>query len=55
MEQDEAWTLDALKMRRKDVLETAVANHHGRVFKVTGDGVLVEFAGAVNAVQCALI
>ena len=31
-----------------------VAKHQGRIFKVTGDGVLVEFASAVNAVQCAV-
>jgi TolB-like protein/Tfp pilus assembly protein PilF len=36
------------------VLEPLVAKHQGRVFKVTGDGVLVEFASAVNAVQCAV-
>jgi len=54
MEVDEADTLAALKARRKNVLEPLVANHHGRIFKVTGDGVLVEFASAVNAVQCAI-
>ena len=54
MEQDEAGTLAALRVRRKDVLEPVVAKHQGRVFKVTGDGVLVEFASAVNAVQCAV-
>jgi TolB-like protein/Tfp pilus assembly protein PilF len=54
MEQDEAGTLVALKARRKKVLEPLVAKHHGRIFKVTGDGVLVEFASAVNAVQCAI-
>ena len=54
MEQDEAGTLAALKARRKDVLEPLVAKNRGRVFKVTGDGVLVEFASAVNAVQCAV-
>ena len=54
MEADEAGTLTALKLRRKDVLEPLVAKHQGRVFKVTGDGVLVEFASAVNAVQCAV-
>lgn len=54
MEQDEAGTLAALKSRRKDVLEPLVARHHGRVFKVTGDGVLVEFPSAVDAVQCAV-
>src|SRR5215831_18503475 len=54
MEQDEAGTLAMLKTRRKDVLEPLVARHHGRIFKVTGDGVLVEFTSAVNAAQCAL-
>src|SRR5262245_30558893 len=54
MEADEAGTLAVLKARRKDVLEPLVAKHQGRVFKVTGDGVLVEFASAVNAVQCAV-
>jgi TolB-like protein len=54
MEQDEAGTLATLKDRRKAILEPLVANHRGRLFKVMGDGVLVEFASAVNAVQCAL-
>jgi TolB-like protein/tetratricopeptide (TPR) repeat protein len=54
MEQDEAGTLAALKSRRKQVLQPLVARHRGRVFKVTGDGVMVEFASAVNALQCAL-
>src|SRR6266481_2863640 len=54
MEADEAGTLAVLKARRHDVLEPLVAKHRGRVFKVIGDGVLVEFASAVNAVQCAV-
>ena len=54
MEADEAGTLAALKARRRDVLDPLVAKHQGRIFKVTGDGVLVEFASAVNAVQCAV-
>ncbi len=54
MEQDEAGTLAALKERRKGILQPLVARHQGRIFKVTGDGVLVEFASAVNAVQCAV-
>ena len=54
MERDEAGTLAALKARRRDVLDPLVARHHGRIFKVTGDGVLVEFASAVDAVQCAV-
>ena len=54
MEDDEAGTLVALKARRKEVLEPLVAKYQGRIFKVAGDGVLVEFASAVNAVQCAV-
>ncbi len=54
MEVDEAGTLAALKSRRREILEPLVAKNEGRVFKVTGDGVLVEFASAVNAVRCAV-
>ena len=54
IEVDEAGTLAVLKARRHDVLKPLVAKHRGRVFKVTGDGVLVEFASPVNAVQCAV-
>ncbi len=54
MEQDEVGTLNALKARRRDVLGPLVAHHRGRIVKVTGDGVLVEFASAVEAVQCAV-
>jgi adenylate cyclase len=54
MEQDEAGTLATLKLRRKQVLEPLVAHYRGRIFKITGDGVLVEFGSAVNAVQCAV-
>jgi class 3 adenylate cyclase len=54
LEQDEAGTLAALKQRRRDVLKPLVAEHHGRIVKIMGDGVLIEFASAVNAVQCAV-
>jgi adenylate cyclase len=54
MEVDETATLAALKARRRDVLDPLVAKHQGRIFKTTGDGVLVEFSSAVNAVQCAV-
>src|SRR5215468_2372907 len=54
MEQDEAGTLAALKERRKGILGPLVAEHHGRIIKVMGDGVLVEFASAVNAVACSV-
>ena len=54
MEQDEAGTLAALKARRNEVLVPTVAQHNGRVVKLMGDGVLVEFGSAVDAVQCAV-
>jgi adenylate cyclase len=54
MTEDEAGTLEALKARRKDVLEPLVAKRRGRIFKLMGDGVFIEFASAVNAVECAV-
>ncbi len=54
MELDEEGTLAALKSRWTDILRPLVSRNAGRVFKVTGDGVMVEFASAVNAVQCAI-
>jgi adenylate cyclase len=54
MEQDEAGTLAALKERRTGILAPLMAAHRGRIVKVMGDGVLVEFASAVNAVACAV-
>ncbi|MFE0759252.1 adenylate/guanylate cyclase domain-containing protein [Inquilinus sp. NPDC058860] len=54
MELDEAGTLAALKQRRRDILSPLVRAHHGRIIKVMGDGVLVEFGSAVNAIACAI-
>src|SRR5262245_41789206 len=54
IEQDEAGTLEALRERRRNILSPLVTQHHGRIVKVMGDGVLVEFASAVNAVACAV-
>jgi TolB-like protein len=54
MQEDEAGTLAALKARRADVLQPLVTKHHGRIVKVMGDGALIEFASAVNAVSCAV-
>jgi len=51
---DEAGTLAALEDRRANVLEPLLERHRGRVVKLMGDGVLAEFASAVNAVQCAV-
>lgn len=54
IEADEAATLTALRERRKKILEPLVSKHHGRIVKVMGDGVLIEFGSAVEAVQCAV-
>ncbi len=54
MEQDETETLAALKTRWRNLMAPGVARHNGRVVKLMGDGVLVEFASAVDAVQCAV-
>jgi adenylate cyclase len=51
---DEVGTLAALKSRRNDIVDPAIAEHRGRIVKTTGDGMLVEFASAVDAVTCAL-
>jgi len=54
VELDEAGTLAALKDRRRQILNPLTTDHQGRIVKVMGDGVLVEFASAVNAVACAV-
>jgi adenylate cyclase len=54
MEQDEAATLSALRDRWKLVLEPVISAHGGRIVKMMGDGALIEFASAVNAVASAL-
>src|SRR5256714_12654059 len=51
---DEVGTLEALKGHRREVVDPAVAANHGRIVKTTGDGMLVEFASAVEAVTCAM-
>jgi adenylate cyclase len=54
MQLDEAGTLAALKQRRVEVLRPTVDSHRGRIVKFIGDGVLIEFASAVDAVECAV-
>jgi adenylate cyclase len=51
---DEEGTLAALKALRRELIDPKIAEHRGRIVKTTGDGVLVEFASAVDAVRCAL-
>jgi adenylate cyclase len=54
MGEDELSTLSALKTHRREVIDPAIARHNGRLVKTTGDGMLVEFASAVDAVTCAM-
>lgn len=54
MEADEVATLANLRELRSRVIEPAVTGHKGRIFKVLGDGFLIEFASAVDAVEAAL-
>lgn len=54
MELDEAGTFARLKAHRLELVDPAIAKYHGRIIKSTGDGILVEFASAADAVRCAL-
>ena len=51
---DEDRTLARLRGLRSDLFDPAIAAHHGRVVKRTGDGVLIEFRSVVDAVRCAV-
>ena len=54
MGNDEAGTLSRLNALRRDLIDPTIAAHSGRVVKLMGDGALVEFASAVDAVTCAV-
>ena len=54
MGRDEEGTLANLKLFRKPLVDPSIAAHRGRVVKTTGDGMLVEFASAVDAARCAV-
>ncbi len=51
---DEEGTLERLKALRRELLDPKIDEHHGRIVKTTGDGLLVEFASVVDAVRCAV-
>ena len=51
---DEEGTLAQLKASRKTIVDPKIAEHRGRIVKTTGDGILVEFASAVDAARCAV-
>ena len=52
---DEVGTLEALKAHRRELIDPSIAAYKGRIVKTTGDGMLVEFASAVDAVTCAMM
>jgi len=51
---DEEGTLARLQALRRELFDPQVAEHHGRIVKVTGDGMLVAFSSVVDAVRCAV-
>src|SRR5688500_14197182 len=55
METDEAGTFDRLRASRKELFEPEINKHHGRIFKLMGDGLLAEFSSVVDAVECAVM
>jgi adenylate cyclase len=51
---DEDRTLARVRGLRSDLIDPAIAAHHGRIVKRTGDGAIVEFRSVVDAVRCAI-
>ena len=51
---DEEGTIAALKALRAELIDPKIAEHHGRIVKLMGDGMLAEFASAVDAVRSAV-
>ncbi len=54
MGEDEAGTLSGLKAQRDELIDPAIDEYRGRIVKLMGDGALVEFASAVDALECAV-
>lgn len=54
MEIDELGTLDRQRGHRVDLIDPLIKQHHGRIVKTTGDGMLTEFVSVVDAVDCAI-
>ena len=51
---DEEGTLTRLRVLRRELIDPEIGAHRGRIVKTTGDGLLIEFASAVDAVRCAV-
>jgi TolB-like protein/class 3 adenylate cyclase len=54
VEADEAGTLTAIRELRAQAIDPLLAEHKGRIVKLTGDGAICEFASAVDAAACAV-
>ena len=50
---DEEGTHERLKAHLRELVDPKIAEHHGRIVKNTGDGLLAEFSSVVDAVRCA--
>jgi TolB-like protein len=55
METDEAGTFDRVRAGRDELFDPEIKKHHGRIFKLMGDGLLAEFGSVVDAVECAVM
>ena len=51
---DEEDTLARLKAHRRELIDPKIGEHHGRIVKTTGDGILIEFPSVIEAVACAV-
>jgi adenylate cyclase len=51
---DEESTLARLKLLRRELIDPKSRQHHGRIVKTSGDGILIEFLSVVDAVRCAI-
>jgi len=51
---DEVGTLERLRVLRRELADPMIKEHRGRIVRITGDGLLVEFASVVDAVRCAV-
>src|SRR5246127_125959 len=55
MERNEADAFERLRAHRRQLFTPEIEKHHGRIFKLMGDGLLAEFASVVDAVECAVV
>ena len=51
---DEEGTLQRLRVLRRELIDPTIKEHRARIVRITGDGILVEFASVVDAVRCAV-